>query len=112
MVRSRKILEVIEKDNLVKHAEETGNFLLQQIEQLAQEFPQLISNPRGKGLICAFDLPTTELRDKLIKEAFKRKVILLGAGEKTIRFRPALIITKDDIQKGFDIIKDILTTLK
>ena len=108
MVRSRKILEIIEKDNLTQKAEKTGKFLLNQLEELSQEFPGLISNARGKGLICAFDLPNSELRNQLIKEAFKRKVLLLGAGEKTIRFRPALVITEEDITKGINVIKDIL----
>ncbi len=109
MVRSRKILETIEKDNLTEHAGKVGAYLIKRLGELAEEFPNLISNARGKGLIAAFDLPTPELRNKLIKEAFARKVLLLGAGERTIRFRPALIITQEDIDKGIQIIKEILT---
>lgn len=112
MVRARKILEVIEEDNLTHHAEETGAYLLQQLQELSAEFPQWISNVRGRGLIVAFDLPNPHVRDQFVQEGLKRYTLFLKCGPQSIRFRPPLVIQKSDIDKGIQVIRDILTSFK
>lgn len=107
MVRFDRILEVIEEENLVKNAEITGNYLHKQINGWAEEFEE-ITNPRGKGLFCAIDLPNTEMRDKLRKKCLKNHLMILGCGTKTIRFRPPLTIQKEQIDEGMDILKKSL----
>src|SRR5690606_18421378 len=55
MMRFKLILEVIEKENLCHNAETVGSYLLNGLQQLAKKYPDVISNPRGRGLMCAFD---------------------------------------------------------
>ena len=69
MVRSRRILEVIEADGLLRHAATAGRHLLDRLEELAAEFPTLVLDPRGRGLMCAFSMPTAEQRDALVQRA-------------------------------------------
>lgn len=107
MIRFKLILEVIEKDNLIQQAQEKGKYLLSKIEQLVQEFPYL-SNARGKGLLCAFDFDTEKNRDNFVNEALNNKLLILGCGEKSIRFRPHLTVSIHDIDSTFDIIRKIL----
>lgn len=107
MVRFKLILEVIEKENLVYKAEEMGKYLLEQIEILVDEYTNL-SNPRGKGLLCAFDFDTVEKRDAFINKALENKLLILGCGEKSVRFRPHLTVSVEDIDKTFDIIRKSL----
>ena len=57
MVRSRRILEVIESDGLMVRAAKAGRYLLDRLEDLAAEFPGLVLDVRGRGLMCAFSLP-------------------------------------------------------
>ncbi|HDG68702.1 MAG TPA: L-lysine 6-transaminase [candidate division Zixibacteria bacterium] len=111
MVRSQRILEIIEEDNLVQNAAEVGEYLLNKLLELQAEFPDKISNTRGRGLMCAFDLPNSELRDKLREEVFKRGCIVLPCGEKSIRFRPALVCQREDVDKCTAIIYDALKSL-
>jgi L-lysine 6-transaminase len=66
---------------------------------------------RGFGLITAFDLPTKDLRDKFISKGMNENVMFLGCGDKTIRFRPALIITEEHIDKGLQVMSEILPNL-
>ena len=110
MVRFTIYLEIIEKENLVSKARNNGLYLLEQLNGLMAEFDS-ISNARGKGLFCAFDLPNTELRDSLASKLMDNKVIVLGSGERSIRFRPHLNITKQDIDKGMSAIKHCLKSL-
>ena len=110
MVRFTIYLEIIEKENLVSKARNNGLYLLEQLNGLQAEFDS-ISNARGKGLFCAFDLPNTELRDSLASKLMDNKVIVLGSGKRSIRFRPHLNITKQDIDKGINAIKNCLKSL-
>lgn len=107
MVRFKLILEVIEKENLTLQAKEKGDYLLAKIEELVKDFPQL-SNARGKGLLCSFDFSDEKTRDQFVNDALKQKLLILGCGELSIRFRPHLTVSKHDIDKTFDIIHKIL----
>ena len=107
MVRFKLILEVIEKENLVAKAKELGKYLLEKIEKLVVEYPYL-SNPRGKGLLCSFDFDTVENRDAFINKTMENKLLILGCGEKSVRFRPHLTVTVEDIDRTFEIVRKSL----
>jgi len=111
MVRLTIYLELIEKENLVEKAAETGTYLLENINSLQSEFPSLVSNARGQGLYCAFDLPSSEQRDKLAGLLMEEGSILLGSGNYSIRFRPHLNVTRSDIDFGMDCFKRALNKL-
>lgn len=110
MVRATQILQIIEEDRLCDKAADTGAYLQQQLLALAARHPQ-ISNVRGRGLLCAFDFPSKELRDSFIQKGMQHQVMFLGCGTSTIRFRPALCIGKTEIDEGIDIMDRILPTL-
>ena len=107
MVRFERILEVIEEDKLVQNAEKMGKHLLHRLEAMADEHAA-VENPRGRGLMCAFDLPDTDARNKVIARAFDAGLIVLGCGTRTIRFRPALTIGTDGLDEGLDILERVL----
>ena len=111
MVRLTIYLELIEKENLVEKAAKTGTYLLENINSLQSEFSNLVSNARGQGLYCAFDLPSSEQRDKLADLLIEEGSILLGSGNYSIRFRPHLNVTKSDIDFGMDCFKRALNKL-
>jgi L-lysine 6-transaminase len=110
MVRASKILEIIAEDNLCEKAMQTGAYLQQQLLRISQQHP-IMSQIRGKGLLTAFDFPDHETRDKFIREGLKHHVMFLGCGDRTIRFRPALIIEQEHIDKGLNILEKIIAML-
>ena len=103
MVRSTKYLQIIEEDKLVDNARKVGEYLLKSLTDTCDDSKDIMTNARGRGLMCAFDLPTTEFRDKLKKELFKNKLLILSCGEKSIRFRPPLCLDKEHVDKGLAI---------
>ncbi len=111
MVRSKFILDVIKNENLVDNARKVGDHLKYQLELIQNEFPKLINNVRGLGLMRSFDLPTAELRDKFRETCYNEKLMILGCGEKSIRFRPPLNITESEIDKGLTIIRKVLSLM-
>jgi len=106
MVRATKILRVIEEDALVNNSAQQGNYILEKLHKLSNNTD--ISNIRGRGLQCAFDLPAKNSRDKLLDTALKNGLLLLGAGERSIRVRPSLTITSQVIDEAFEVLSKTL----
>src|SRR4249919_4024268 len=101
MVRSRRLLEVIERDEVFGQVAATGAWLLPELQEVAGRFSGLVSNVRGRGLMCAFDLPGTAERDSLLSILREeKKILLLPCGQRSIRFRPALTITTEELSTG------------
>ncbi|WP_142048739.1 L-lysine 6-transaminase [Pseudonocardia kunmingensis] len=93
MVRSRRYLEVIESDGLVERAAVLGKRLLDGLGGVPG-----IDNVRGRGLFVAVDLPTPEARAAAVARLHRdEKVLILGGGERSIRFRPALTVGEDEL---------------
>jgi L-lysine 6-transaminase len=107
MVRFDRILEIIEEEDLVANAADVGQHLQARLRALAERF-EGVTNPRGKGLLCAFDLPSTELRDAARRNAMQHGVLILGCGPNTIRFRPALNVTAEVLDEGLGILEEAL----
>jgi len=105
MARTTIYLEIIRDEGLLEKAEVTGKHLLYRIEALQDEFSGFVSNARGRGLLCAFDLPTSDDRNQLIEKIMDNGALILGCGEKSIRFRPSLNISTDNIDRGIEIIE-------
>ena len=53
--------------------------------------------------MCAYGICTPELRNQFLAEAHKEGMLILGCGSNTVRFRPALNVPLEDIQKGIEI---------
>jgi len=105
MVRSRRILEVIEQEDLFARARTAGARLLAGLQDLERAHPDLVGNARGRGLMCAFDLPTPALRDEVVRRLFHREqVIVLPSGSVSVRVRPALTITDAEIDEALTAI--------
>ena len=111
MVRATKYLEIIRDENLVNNAKVMGEYLLSNLKNLENEFSNLVSQSRGLGLMCSFDLPDTETRNLFINKCFEHKLIILSCGPKSVRFRTVLDVKQDDIDRGLKIIKKVLTLI-
>jgi len=104
MVRAQKYLEIIHRDHLVDNAAKQGADLLKGLEGIGEKHEQ-IANVRGRGLMCAFDLPSSNQRDQFKDQLYKHGLVVLGCGEKTIRFRPPLIVETEDINEMLSIVE-------
>ncbi|TDI36870.1 MAG: L-lysine 6-transaminase [Acidobacteria bacterium] len=111
MVRFGRYLEIIEQDSLVDNARDVGGYLLEKLHACAAERSEQVVNVRGRGLMCAFDLESGEVRDRFLKLAFDHGLLLLGCGTCSVRFRPVLTVSKEDIDQGLVIVEKILALL-
>ena len=103
MVRATAIIEIMNKNKIVENAELVGNYFLNQMNQIKGD----IDNIRGKGLMLAFDLPNTERRDVVFNK-LRENVMVLKSGTRSIRFRPCLTFTKNEVDLAINFIKNSL----
>jgi L-lysine 6-transaminase len=59
----------------------------------------------------AFSLPTTADRDELVRRLWQRGVIVLPAGKDGVRFRPALTVSRAEIDAAISAVRGALTAL-
>jgi acetylornithine/N-succinyldiaminopimelate aminotransferase len=84
------VLEVMEKESLMKNAEEVGNYLMSEIEKIVE-----LKNVRGKGLMIGFDVPE-ELKNLKKNLLYKHKIFTGEAKPNVIRLLPSLGLTKKE----------------
>ncbi|HEX7355482.1 MAG TPA: L-lysine 6-transaminase [Mycobacteriales bacterium] len=112
MVRARGILEVIEAERLVAAAAARGAHLQDGLRNLEREFPDLVSNARGRGLMCAFSLPSGAVRDEVLRRCREdESLFLLGCGRDSVRWRPALTVTDEELVLALDKVRSVLQSL-
>ena len=111
MVRITIYLEIIANEKLVDKASENGNYLLQKLYNIQEEYSDVVSNARGSGLFAAFDLSDTSTRDSLANLIISEGALILGSGKKSIRFRPHLNISKEEIDLADQIIRRAIARL-
>jgi L-lysine 6-transaminase len=111
MVRFGRFLEIIHGDNLVDNARVIGERLLEGLRSLEQETGGALSNARGRGLMIAFDLPTPEMRKKMLERLLAGGLLLLKCGVRSIRFRPPLNLTATEADTALEIVRKSLKEL-
>jgi len=110
MVRATQYLRIIQDEQLVERAADTGQHLLDGLHRLAGRH-EIVSAVRGRGLMCAFDLPDASTRDGLRAACSQRQLLVLACGERTLRFRPVLDAEPAEIDRGLTILEEALTNL-
>jgi len=103
------------RERLVKNAEVVGSYLIEGARALMDKHP-LIGDVRGRGLMVGIELvrdrgtkerATTE-RDALVRECFRRGLLVLGAGRNAIRLSPPLVLTKQEADVALHILDEAL----
>ncbi|MEW9182079.1 4-aminobutyrate--2-oxoglutarate transaminase [Bacillus mycoides] len=107
------VFEIMEEENLVERAQQIGNRIMSHLHQMQLKY-EMIGDVRGIGAMVAMELvtdritkePAKELTVQLIDEFWKNGLISIGAGifDNVLRFLPPLVISNEEIDKGFEII--------
>ncbi|MBW2017758.1 MAG: acetyl ornithine aminotransferase family protein [Deltaproteobacteria bacterium] len=105
-------IELLE-GGLMKNAEEQGKRLLEGLREMQRSY-ECMGDVRGLGLMVAVELVKDRVskerakdwRDEIIQAAFKRGLLLLGCGENSIRFSPALTVTEEEVDTCLNILEE------
>ena len=105
------------EESLVENAARMGEHLMNRLRTWPAKFPQ-VGDVRGLGLMIGIELvrdretkeKASALRERVIELAFERGLLVLGAGDNTIRLCPPLVITRDQCDFALDTLEECLTT--
>lgn len=88
-------INVLLEQNLPGQAEQKGDMLLDGFRQLAREYPDLVHDVRGKGMLMAIEFVDNEIGYNFASEMFRQRVLVAGTlnNAKTIRIEPPLTLT-------------------
>jgi 4-aminobutyrate aminotransferase len=100
-------LDLVEKEYM-KNARTMGEILLAKTRDLAAK-TKTIADVRGRGLMVAIELKDPALVKRVVLGAFRKGVLLLGAGKSAIRFAPPLVIDEEDIDIALSTVGELLS---
>ncbi len=100
-------LRTIAADGLLANVRDTGRYFLQRLEELADRFPTLITEPRGRGFLLAFDLPTPAARDDFNARALRKGVFASYTGVRSVRLRPHLVTTPAHVDEAMGVFFEV-----
>ena len=106
MAIGTKIIEIILKNNLLSNFQKIGDVLLKNFVDIVG-INGLI-DARGIGLMIGLEFDTKVTRDFIVNSLFKKGLLILPAGMKSIRIMPPLIINEEEAMKGFSLISDTI----
>jgi LysW-gamma-L-lysine/LysW-L-ornithine aminotransferase len=97
-------LQILSNSNLYKIASEMGEYFIQELNTLKSNYPKIIKDVRGVGLMIGLELEKNAI--ELIQFMQREKILIAPTGGETVRFLPPLVIGKRDIDKAIEQIKD------
>ncbi len=102
------VFDTIEKDHLLDHVNEVGNYFHQKLDQLKQKHVA-ITEVRGLGLMLAAELDSAELAKTVLAEMLRRRILINRTSETVLRFLPPFILGKEHVDEAIDALDTILT---
>jgi L-lysine 6-transaminase len=110
MVRLQREMQIVEEEGLIEKAAVKGAHLVEGLNRLIAKHSPKIFNVRGLGLYQGFSLDTAERKSELIDRALEdHDLLLLGAGKRSIRTRPNLHVTNEEIDLFIDLLDKCLS---
>lgn len=112
LVRFVQEMKIVEREGLIPAAAAKGQRLADGLRALERQFAGLVSNIRGAGLYQGFSLPDADRRRRLQHVALHEEgLLLLEAGAESIRLRPNLSVTEQEIEIFLERLQRSLTRL-
>jgi 4-aminobutyrate aminotransferase-like enzyme len=99
-----RLLAALDKFDL-DQVRRTGEHARSGIETLAREYREILKNGRGAGVMLGFDVVRADWRDALLDRAFRRGLVLLPAGERSVRFYPRYDTEVSAIDEALSILR-------
>lgn len=100
-----EVFDIFHDEHIVEHVEEVGQYLWERLESLKDEYDCIVDH-RGMGLIQGLEFKDNP--SEIVKKALENGLVLIAAGNNTIRFVPPLIINKSHVNILFRLLSKIL----
>lgn len=102
------VIKTLIREKIPDYVEKIGSKTLHRLLNWKSEFPDIIEDIRGKGLLLALEVKNNELAQRILQRSLKKGLILNVTQEKVIRIFPPLNIREDILNEGMDILYSII----
>ncbi len=104
-----EVIKEVTKPGFLKEVKEKGEFLRKELKSLKEEFPHLIEEVRGLGLMVGMVMKKE--CPKVVEKALERGLIINCTAGRVLRFTPPLVIKEEEISEGVEILRGIFKEL-
>ena len=108
MAAALETLHIMKETGFMEEVRSKSAILLEQLQLAFQDHPK-ISAVRGLGMMIGIE--TSASLSKIVEAARQKGLIILTAGENVIRLLPPLTISREEIQQGIAILKEVFSEL-
>lgn len=102
------VIDTLEKDGLLQHAAELGEYFMKRLHELATKHDCII-DVRGKGLMIGAELNSAELAKLTVAEMLKRRIVINCTSDTTLRFLPPYILERSQVDTAIAALDEIFT---
>ena len=100
-----EVFDIFKDDHIVGHAQEIGQYLWDQLEVLKDKYNCIVDH-RGVGLIQGLEFKDNP--SEIVKRALENGLVIIAAGNNTIRFVPPLVVSNADVDKMISILEKVI----
>ena len=97
-----EVLEILKEEKQSGRLEQTISYFAQKLQNLQKSYPEIFTQEVGLGLMRGLRLKDTESFNLFLQKTCENRVLVLKSGKNTARFLPALTISKEEIDEGFE----------
>ena len=102
------VIDTLEKDHLLAHVTEVGNYFLAQLRALALRHNAIV-DVRGRGLMIAAELDSADLAKLVVAEMLKRHILINCTSDTVLRFLPPYILQRAHVDTAVAALDEIFT---
>jgi acetylornithine aminotransferase/acetylornithine/N-succinyldiaminopimelate aminotransferase len=102
------VIDTIEKEGLLDHATEVGDYFQEQLRSLAERH-ETIKDVRGKGLMIAAELDSADLAKLIVAEMLKRHILINCTSDTVLRFLPPYILERVHVDTAIEAMDEIFS---
>jgi 4-aminobutyrate aminotransferase len=111
-------MDVLEREG-IRNAEKVGAHMMRRLRPWVEKHP-MVGDVRGLGLMIGVEIikdkktkaTAHDERDRIVELAFERGVLMLGAGENSIRLAPPLIVTEEQADIAMDVLEECISIVE
>jgi acetylornithine aminotransferase/acetylornithine/N-succinyldiaminopimelate aminotransferase len=102
------VIDTLEKDHLLAHVTEVGNYFLAQLRALALRHNAIV-DVRGRGLMIAAEIDSADLAKLVVAEMLKRRILINCTSDTVLRFLPPYILERAHVDTAVAALDEIFT---
>jgi acetylornithine/N-succinyldiaminopimelate aminotransferase len=108
---SHAVISYLLEHDIENHVKTVGAYTLERLQQWQQQYPDLIADVRGRGLLIALEFNDQEIASRIYKQSLSEGLLLNFIHGTIFRIFPALTITQEEIEEGLNILQQVIESV-